>query len=129
MKLLCNVGPLLDEFAWALQTISVNIAIQMLYPEHLIGSLKEEILHLQVSLVVIRWKKCANVKLDDNTLGQLLRAKETKQKPKGFLQGPRYSVLSPTPAVGTSRSLRQEFYSGISCILTKTRAGYVYKQL
>ena len=101
----------------------------MLYPEHLTGSLKEEILHLQqpshlqVSLVVIRWKKCANVKLDDNTLGQLLRAKETKQKPKGFLQGPRYSVLSPIPAVGTSRSLRQEFYSGISCIPTKTRAG------
>ena len=110
--------------------MSVNITIQMLYPEHLIGSVKEEILHLQQpSLLQIPWKKCTNIKLDDNTLGQLLRAKETNQKPKGSLQGPRYSVLSPKPAVGTSRSLRQEFYSGISCIPTKTRAGYVYKQL
>lgn len=64
--------------------LGISITMQMLYPKFLVSNVDEVTLNqlhsspLQISLVVLSWKRC-NLQLDDNTVGKLLREKEANQ--------------------------------------------------
>ena len=64
------------------------------------------------------------LQLDDDTVGQLLRAKETNQKPTVAYEKSQSIEYHRLSQQWTSYPFKMEFYGDISCTRTRTGAGY-----